>query len=196
MLGLSSPGPDMSHTRQTPQLNLQLNLRHRKPGLSVRWWPRRESWWWSPRRSRGRWRTPSGPRPRAAWSRSRWGRPPRPGCRTPLVRAESRAGNMRNSQFYLLLFRSSVVQLSHQAGERRVWLALVVSVSRSQPMISSIRWDARISRTANINTVTGHWAASWDVDEIRNDFYSTRDASVLLSTYRGMWSMRRSYRWT
>ena len=58
-------------------------LRQNKPQFSVRWWPRRASWWWSPRRSTCRWCTPWDLRPRAAWSRTRWDLPPRPGYKTP-----------------------------------------------------------------------------------------------------------------
>ena len=96
MLVCRGLGPDIFQTIQTTLVH----LRHRKPALSVRWWQRRASWWWSPPRSRGRWRTPSAPRPTAAWSRSRWGRPPRRGCRIPLGREGSRAGKKKRSVSY------------------------------------------------------------------------------------------------
>ena len=63
--------------------NSSRNLHQSMRQSGVQWWPRRGSWWWSPRHSTCRWCIPGAPRPRAAWSRSRWGRPPRPGCSSP-----------------------------------------------------------------------------------------------------------------
>ena len=78
---------------------------------------------------------PWGRRPRAAWSRTRWGRRP--------------AVQYIITVQYIAVQYSTVqtqARMQYSTGEGRL-PRLVVSVSRSQPMMSSIRCDARISRT-------------------------------------------------